>query len=92
MAENQPMSNNNADRLAWTRRDFVRVAGGVVALGAYGRRGILPTFAADPVPTSTISPAAFVGSCCAGARPATTRRGESGTLPTIAARSRSYAP
>jgi hypothetical protein len=50
MAKNQPMSNNNADRLAWTRRDFVRAAGGVVAVGAYARRGILPAFAADPVP------------------------------------------
>jgi hypothetical protein len=49
MAKNQPMSNNNADRLAWTRRDFVRAAGGVVAVGAYARRGILPAFAADPV-------------------------------------------
>ena len=49
MAKNQPMNNNNADRLAWTRRDFVRAAGGVVAVGAYARRGILPAFAADPV-------------------------------------------
>ena len=49
MAKNQPMSNNNADRLAWTRRDFVRAAWGVVAVGAYARRGILPAFAADSV-------------------------------------------
>jgi FAD/FMN-containing dehydrogenase len=49
MAKNQPMNNNNADRPAWTRRDFVRAAGGVVAVGAYARRGILPAFAADPV-------------------------------------------
>src|SRR5579864_1615626 len=47
MGKNQPMSNNNADRLAWTRRDFVRAACGVVAVGAYARRGILPAFAAD---------------------------------------------
>src|ERR1700758_984164 len=49
MAKNQPMSTNNADHLAWTRRDCVRAAGGVVAVGAYARRGILPAFAADPV-------------------------------------------
>jgi hypothetical protein len=41
MAENQPMTNNNADRLAWTRRDFLRAAGAMVALGAYGRPGSL---------------------------------------------------
>jgi hypothetical protein len=49
MAKNQPMGNNNSDRLASSRRDFVRAAGGVVAMGAYARRGILPAFAADPV-------------------------------------------
>src|SRR5579864_7950154 len=49
MAKNQPTSNNKADRLAWTRRDFVRAAGGIMAVGAYARRGILPAFAADPV-------------------------------------------
>jgi hypothetical protein len=46
MAKDQPMSTNNADRLAWTRRYFVRAAGGVVAVGAHACRGILPAFAA----------------------------------------------
>ena len=49
MAENQPMTNNNADRLAWTRRNFIHAAGGMVALGAYGSPGSPQTFAADPV-------------------------------------------
>jgi FAD/FMN-containing dehydrogenase len=43
------MSNNNAGRPAWTRRDFVSAAWGVVAVGTYAREGIPPTFAADRV-------------------------------------------
>jgi FAD/FMN-containing dehydrogenase len=43
------MSIHEADRPVWTRRDFVRVTGGVVALGTYARPGVLPAFAAaDP--------------------------------------------
>jgi FAD/FMN-containing dehydrogenase len=36
------MSNQEADRPGWTRRDFVRATGSALALGAYGYRGILP--------------------------------------------------
>lgn len=43
------MSMRKAARPAWTRRDFVCATGGVVALGAYAHRGLLPAFAAtDP--------------------------------------------
>src|ERR1700758_2909669 len=49
MTKDQPMSIHEADRPVWTRRDFVRVTGGVVALGTYARPGVLPAFAAaDP--------------------------------------------
>jgi hypothetical protein len=75
------MSNNNADRLAWTRRYFVRAAGGVVAVGRT-RAGVFSR-RSRRFPSSTSLPAAFVGSCCAGARPATTRRGESGTYSAV---------
>ena len=50
MVKDQPVSIHKADRPAWTRRDFVRVTGGAVALGAYVHRSVLPAFAAaDPV-------------------------------------------
>lgn len=44
------MSVHNSDRPAWTRRDFMRVAGGTLALGAFARGSMLPGYAADSVP------------------------------------------